>query len=216
MLLTAIWLAGTSDGHLAGGHVGGEVEDRLVVRLVPRRHELARIGVLELRVQRALLAGLGVVIDREQAVRLRADLARVVHRERVLADGQRLVECERGGLRLRIGADLRRLHAAVRRIQHDIRERHVDRVEHHLVGGFEHVEGDRHLAVERELVGVRDERDRVVRRAHVARQLRGRIDHRRRGVHVGNRLRDRVERGAGQGEGDGGDQGATHGKSFAQ
>src|SRR3546814_19484584 len=61
--------------HLALRHSHFQIERGLVRRLVPRRNETARVGILELGVQRTLLARPGVVVDREQAVGLGPDLA---------------------------------------------------------------------------------------------------------------------------------------------
>ena len=200
MLLTAICAAGT---------VAVEVERRLVGGLVPRRDEAARVGILELRVQRALLAGLGVVIDREQAVGLRADLAGVVHRQPVLADGQRLRKDERGRLRFRIDLDLRRRIVGMTgdRRQPYRRECHVQGLQDDACGRLQHVERDRHFAVETQRFRVRHHGHVVMRGAHVARQLRGGPHFRccRRGLCRG------CHGNAGKRQRDSGNQGTTHG-----
>ena len=72
MLLTAISF---------GRNARRKVERRLVVGLVPARNEATRVGGLELGEQRPrVLAFLVLVVEREQTVRLRVDLARIGER----------------------------------------------------------------------------------------------------------------------------------------
>ena len=206
------------DRHVAHRHVGArhggfEVERGLVRRLVPRGDEAARVGVLELRVQRALLAGLGVVVDREQAVGLGADPAGVAHRQAVFAGRHRVIEGEGGRLRLLVHRHLRLAHHDLQlgRRQRGLGEREARRVERDAAGGLEHVQRDRDLAVETELVGVRHHRHVVVQRRHATRQLGGGLAHRR---CLGGG-RERGHRQAGQGQRNGGNKIATHDISLA-
>ena len=96
-----------ADGHLALRHDCFERERRLVRGLIPARDHATRIRRFELRVQRALAASSRVVVDCEQPRRLRADLAGVVERERVLARWDRLAEGEGRRLRRLVRRDLR-------------------------------------------------------------------------------------------------------------
>ena len=205
-----------ADRHLRRRHGGDQVEGRLVVRLVPGRHEAARIRRLELGEQRTLLAGLAVVVQREQAVGLGVDLAAVIHRQQVAADRQRLVEGEGGGLRGGVDAGFRLQVLAVGATQLHIGEAHVDRVEHDPVGRLQHVDVDPHLAVEGQFLRIGHDLDVVVGRAHVAWQLGDGLHGRRRSRAraFGRRLRRCERSGRAQREDDGGShQVATHGES---
>jgi hypothetical protein len=95
MLPMAIWPVGHGDLDVVGG---------LEERLVPRGDEAAGVAVLELGVERALLALVGVVVQGEQAGGLLVDLAAVVDGQDVGALGDRLVEGEGGGLGLGVDA----------------------------------------------------------------------------------------------------------------
>ena len=197
-----------ADGHLRRGHDRFEGECRLVVGLVPGRNEAPRIGVLELGVQRALVAGLRRVIDREQAVGLGADLAGVGQDKAMTAGRQGLRENEAGRLVRRVDLDLRRRERglSVGRQHARRRKAHVHRLQHDAIGGSQHFEMDRGLAVETELVGMRLERNLVMPGAHVARQLR-------RDLRPGVGAQRRREREPGEGQGDGDGKGSVHGRT---
>ena len=201
-----------ADHHVAGRRVHRQVEGRLVVGLVPGRHEAARIRVLELRVQRALLARGRRVVEREQAVRLRVDGAGVVGGQHVAPRRQRRGEGEGRGLRGFVQADPGRHRLAARRRQRAVGEGHAQRLQDDAVGRYQHLEVDLHLAVEGQAVGVRGDLDRVVARHHGARQLSGGAHQRRmrRGAGVGGRGLGVAAQGQGNGDSH---QGAAHAES---
>ena len=88
-----------ADGHQVFRHSRSEVPCRLVVRLIPARHEPAGVRRLELGVQRAAVrAFLGLIVEREQAVGLGVDLARVSELEAIGAGRERGREGDRRGL----------------------------------------------------------------------------------------------------------------------
>jgi hypothetical protein len=88
-------------------------EARLVGRLVPGRDHAARVRVLELGVEGALLLAIFAgIVEREQAHGLGADHAAVVERQAVEAGRERLVEGEGRGLGGGVDAHLRGLRGA--------------------------------------------------------------------------------------------------------
>ncbi len=194
--------------HLRGGHGHFQIEGGLVVGLVPRRNEAAGVGIFELGVQRALLASLAVVVDGEQPVGLRADLAGVAHRQLILALGDGLVEGEGSRLVLVIHRYLGRGEGELARDRRQLHrgERHVDRIERDAGRGLQHFDIDGDLAIEVQCGRMRHHRHGVVRGTHRTRQLRGDL-----------RCGYRSGRPCGTGEGDagesqrnGGNQTSTH------
>ncbi|MNK65112.1 hypothetical protein D3C87_843980 [compost metagenome] len=162
------------DGHLAARDDHVQREGGLVVRFVPRRQHAARVGIFELRVQRALAALRRVVVEREQARGLRADLAAVVDAQQVLALGQRLGKMHGRRLLVRIEIDLaRHLLAAARAFDGGGGKRQVQGIEGDAA--CRRVDGDLDggCALEGGGGGVRRDRQRIVQRRDAARQLRG-------------------------------------------
>ena len=171
--------------HRGGGHGGGQPEDRLVGRLVPAGHEPSRIGVLELREQRALGASRRVVVDGEQPGGLGADPAGVAHGQAVGARRHRFGERERRRLLRGVHGHLRRRQGrAVRGGQHDRGKIQLERVQGDVAGGLQHVQGDRRRAVEGQRLRVRRDGDVVIAGYDATGQLGG----------------DQFGRGCGQGQ----------------
>ncbi|MNV13056.1 hypothetical protein D3C71_1036830 [compost metagenome] len=204
----AAGLGHVADRHLRGRHIEREVERRLVTGLIPRRHETTCIGVFKLREQRALLAAVGGVIQREQTIGLRVDDAAVVGTQRVAARHERLVERERRRLVGFIDADPGRQRSALPCRQLAVGETQRCGLQHDAVGRRQHVQFDADLAVEGHLLGMRRDFHAVMQRTRSAWQLRGYFRYRRRR----RRLHLCVDRNstACQRQRDGGYQGTTH------
>ena len=162
-----------ADRQFAGRHDGGQVERRLVARLVPARHEAPRVGRFELGEQSALRLALIIgVVEREQAVRLLIDDAGIGDGQAVIARRQRLAEIQRHGLR--IGIDLRR---ALHRLAIGGRERHradaeVGGVQHQRRHGLADGHVDDGVAGEAQVRRVGRHLDRIMAGRSAARQLR--------------------------------------------
>ena len=186
-----------ADRHQARGDDGAQVECRLVARLVPARHETARIGRFELGEQRALRLTVVIgIVEREKAVRLLVDDAGIGDGQPVIARRDRLAEIQADGLRLRIDRRLALDRPAARRGQRHVAKAQVGGVQHQLRHGLADGDVNDGVAGEAQVRRVGRHLDRVMAGRRAARQL-GRDAGRR--ASGGGALRQR-----GRGKGDGG------------
>ena len=186
-----------ADRHLAAGYGRLEIERRTVGGLVPRRDEPARVGVLELREERALAAGRGVVVESEQPHGLGADLARVVDREPIGAARDRPREGEGrslgGGVHRDLGGGEGRRGRSVRELHRG--ETEVDGVQRDAGRRLKDLDGDRGPAAEGQRPRVRGDGDLVVCGDDAPRKLRRHVRAHGRGR---GRIGGRGDRGHGQ------------------
>ena len=169
-----------ADGHFVGGNARVRSKRRLVVRLIPARDEAPCVRGLELGEQRArVLAFVVLVIEREQAVRLRVDLARIGERQPVGAG-----RSVRGKVRVAVwvSASSRDRPPTPRSLPLPVNaaraKRKVGGIKHQLSRWLDDVEVDGDAAIEGQLLGVRRDGERIMVRDSGARQLgrNGRID----------------------------------------
>ena len=172
---------GAGDRHVADchqffGHDRGQVERRLVTRLVECRGETPRVGRLELREQAAhILAGARIgIVEREQAVGLRVDGSGIVGFEPVAPGGKGFVRSEGGRLPVCVRCDLQAHgRAAVGGEQDRVCYVEIVRVQRDRATGLEQFEVDCARRSKGEPFKIGGHGDGVVRRSGVAWQVAG-------------------------------------------
>ncbi len=145
------------DRHLALRRRDGELEGRLLRRLVPAGDEAAGVHVLELGDQHPLPALRRVVVEGEQAGGAGIDPAAIVDDQQVSAPLDGAAKVQAGGFGGRIEGDL----GGRRAVQRCAVQVQIRGVEHDGPGRSGHVHGDGDMAAEAHVRGVGHDGDAV-------------------------------------------------------